>query len=87
LLCFLLLGNKVRESEERPTKYGRQQFYLLAVNYGVAVGSGVASTAGGGATSVVGVSSAPSHAPRVVAKPNNKAKPKILIFITPLSPI
>ncbi|AFZ31405.1 hypothetical protein Glo7428_2910 [Gloeocapsa sp. PCC 7428] len=28
-----------------------------------------------------------SHAPRVVSKPRNKAKPRIFLFITPLSPI
>jgi hypothetical protein len=29
----------------------------------------------------------PSQAPRTVARLNNRAKPKILVFITPLSPI
>lgn len=53
---------------------------------GVAVaGASVGSPAAG--VSVEGDSPVPSQAPRTVAKPNNKAKPKIFIFITPLSPI
>ena len=53
---------------------------MLTINYGVAVGSGVAAppSAGSPAAGVVasgaGVSSGLSHAPRVAAKPNNKAK-------------
>lgn len=54
---------------------------------------GVAPSVGSGADVVVevelpeGVSLAFSHAPKVVAKPNNSTVPRTLIFITPLSPI
>jgi hypothetical protein len=35
---------------------------------------------------VLGVSVPPSQAPRAAARPSKRAKPKIFIFITPLSP-
>jgi hypothetical protein len=57
---------------------------------GGAVGASFGSPAAGAGAVVAllpgGVSPPPSQAPKVVAKPNIKARPKILNFITPLSP-
>jgi hypothetical protein len=63
----------------------------LAVEVGAEVEVG--ASVGAGASVVDGLavleppSPPPSHAPRVVAKPNKSAIPRNLIFITPLSPI
>ncbi|MES1022602.1 hypothetical protein ABN584_06855 [Gloeocapsa sp. BRSZ] len=51
----------------------------------------VVGVAAGSTGDTVGVTSPPvpvvSHAPKVVSKPRSKAKPRIFLFITPLSPI
>jgi hypothetical protein len=56
----------------------------------VAVAGGVVAPVSVGSPGVVvvveGVSLAPLQAPRVAARPSKRAKPKIFIFITPLSP-
>jgi hypothetical protein len=36
---------------------------------------------------VVSLPPPPSHAPRIVARLSNRARPRIFVFITPLSPI
>ncbi|AFZ04220.1 hypothetical protein [Calothrix sp. PCC 6303] len=67
----------------------------LVVETEVGVAPEVLVSVGSGADVVVevevevpeGVSLAFSHAPKVVAKPNNSTVPRTLIFITPLSPI
>jgi hypothetical protein len=70
----------------------------VMVAVGVVVTAGVVGTVGvvpvsegsPGATGevvAVGVLPPPSHAPKIAAKLNITAKPKIFVFITPLSPI
>jgi hypothetical protein len=62
---------------------------VVAAGVVLTAGASVGST---GVAPVVGVavpppSPPPSQAPRIAARLNIKAKPKIFVFITPLSPI